>query len=233
MTVDTSLASPARDVGAPFDSWSARPRATAEDMRRRAATVRRIRNVVLVSGAVAIGSWAIALALTTASVDWSPEFNAIERTEDGVAMRAPRFAGVDANGAAFEVAAASAAQPRAAQDTFLLTRPTAKTGVGAPEMLSVRAPNGVYQSDDRTLDLDGGVVVTRGRGADMLAFTAPSATLLLGQRAVVSDTGVAGEGPMGLVSAKTMRADEADGRVVLEGDVRIRLTPNATPKSDK
>lgn len=206
-----------------FDGWSARPRATADDMARRSKAVRRLRRGVLFVALALVASWVTAIGLNSANVDFTRQFTGLDRTEDGLAMRSPRFSGRDAEGRAFEVVAATATQPRTDDKALLLENPTAKSGVGAPDMLSVRAQSGLYATDDRTLELSGGVLLSRGRGSDLIAFTAPSARLLLNEHALITEDGVTGAGPMGLLSAQALRADEETGRIVLNGDVRVRL----------
>ena len=218
-----SVATGARRETRAFENWTARPRATADDMAKRAKAVRRVRRGVLFVSLALGASWITAIGLNSASVDFTRQFTGLDRTEDGLAMRSPRFSGRDSEGRAFEVVAATATQPRSDDKALLLESPTAKSGVGAPDMLSVRAQSGLYATDDRTLDLTGGVLLSRGRGSDLIAFSAPSARLLLNEHAVVTDQGVTGAGPMGLLSAKALRADEETGRIVLNGDVRVRL----------
>ena len=145
-------------------------------------------------------------------------------------MANPRFAGVDDDGTPFEITADSATQDPTIRDVIELNNPRAIQGE-AESQTFVSAQKGVFRSDDNILDLTDAVTLERDFGAGSYQFTTAAARVSIKDEIVTSDTSIGGLGPDGTaIKADSMRAYNDDGRVILKGNVSMRIYPKgATP----
>jgi len=150
-------------------------------------------------------------------------------------MANPRFAGIDNKGKPFEITALTARQNTNVKDVVALDRPRAVQGEGQGEnegSTIVSADKGVYRSDVNILELNDDVTLQHEVGADTYVFRSPAATVSIKEEIVTSDSGVGGAGPEGReLTAERMKAYNADGRVVFEGNVHMRIYPKNTAET--
>ena len=66
-------------------------------------------------------------------------------------------------------------------------------------------------------------------GNNVYVFRSPAATVDIKDELVSSDAGVGGDGPGGgALKADSMKAYNAEGRIVFEGNVSMRIYPNSS-----
>ena len=165
------------------------------------------------------------------------DFKNVKDATEELRMANPRFAGIDENGKPFEVTALAAKQAPDARDIVELDRPRAVQG-GDDKTSAVTADNGTYRSEDKILELTNDVQLEHKIGAENYVLRLPTATVIMDEETVVGDAGVGGEGSDGAqLSADRMKAYRADGRVVFEGNVSMRIYPKSAsfgqPKTDE
>jgi len=163
------------------------------------------------------------------------DFKDIEASAEELSMANPRFAGIDNKGKPFEITALTARQNTNVKDVVALDRPRAVQGEGQGEnegSTIVSADKGVYRSDVNILELNDDVTLQHEVGADTYVFRSPAATVSIKEEIVTSDSGVGGAGPEGReLTAERMKAYNADGRVVFEGNVHMRIYPKNTAET--
>ncbi len=210
-----------------LDSLPTRARITGEEAAARSRIIRRLR-IALPAVAIALIA---ALILNTRTNTPDPafleEFKDLSATTEELRMTAPRFTGVDDRGRPFEITAASAKQRPGPNNLVELVNPRAVQG-GENEETIVIAEKGLFQSNESILELEDGVMLEHDIGADTYVLRAPKATVSIKDEVVVSDAGVAGQGPDGAaLKAERMTAYRAEGRVVFEGNVSMRIYPKS------
>lgn len=214
-----------------LDSLPTRARTTGEQAAARSRLIRRLR--------IALPAFAIVLVtafiLNTRSNQSDPafleDFEDLSASTEELRMASPRFSGVDDRGQPFEITANAARQRPGGRNLVELDRPRAVQG-GKDSQTVVTAEKGLYKSDTNILELEDGVTLEHKIGADTYVLRSPNATVSIKDQVVVSDAGVGGEGPDGsTLKAEHMTAYRAEGRVVLEGNVSMRIYPK-THKTD-
>ncbi|MHA7872213.1 MAG: LPS export ABC transporter periplasmic protein LptC [Hyphococcus sp.] len=222
-----------------LESLTMRSRTTGEQALARSRLVRRLRIVLPLAGLLLI----VAILLTTRSntVDeaFLDDFKDITGAADELRMASPRFAGVDDKGRPFEITADSALQNADDRNYVELYQPRAVQGDGDATTV-VTANTGLYQSEENILQLNDNVTLSHEIGADQYILRSPAATVQIKDEIVTSDAGVSGESnDGGTLRADRMKAYNADGRVIFEGNVSMRIYPksgstepaSATPNS--
>ncbi|MCK5749785.1 MAG: LPS export ABC transporter periplasmic protein LptC, partial [Oricola sp.] len=161
------------------------------------------------------------------------DFEEMTATAEELRMANPRFAGVDNSGKPFEITANAAIQNTSVKDLVTLERPRAVQG-HEQETTVVTADKGVYRSDANILALEDDVTLEHELGRDTYVFHSPSATVEIKDEIVTSNAGVGGEGSDGsTLQADRMKAYNSEGRVVFEGNVRMRIYPKKTEPADE
>lgn len=212
-----------------------RRRLTGEQAAARSRMVRRLR-VALPIVALAL----VAFFLASAGDDGQRNIDLSDLEEDGIdasaeelRMANPRFSGVDADGAPYDITADTATQARSDEKLINLERPKAVT-VGDAKSSTLTARAGAYRSDENTLVLRDDVTYARQAGEDGYVLRTSEATFTVDEERVVSDRPVSGEGPRGsTLRADSLQADNQSGRVVLEGNVRMRIYPKTEKDAEK
>lgn len=217
-----------------LDTLPTGTRTTGDEAAARSRLVRRLRIALPIVALVLVAAF---LFNTRSNVvedaflddfkDFSP--GAVEKS-----MASPRFTGIDNKGRPFEIEADAAKQRQDSQDLVELDRPRAVQGTkGSDETTKVTAAKGVYHQEDNLLELESDVTLEHDVGADNYVFRAPSATVSITDEVVTSDAGVGGEGPEGRrIEADRLKAYNAEGRVVLEGNVHMRIYPKSKTADD-
>lgn len=202
-------------------------RTTGEQAAARSRLVRRLRIALPILAVVLLMAFIFNTQSNSVDQAFLDDFKTIAESTDELRMANPRFAGVDEKGKPFEITAEAASQDPNAKDIIQLERPRALQG-GDDEASLVTAANGVYRSDENILFLNQDVTFEHELGAATYVLKSPEATVSIKDQIVTSDAGVGAEGPDGAaLRADRMSAYRADGRVVFEGNVSMRLYPKS------
>jgi lipopolysaccharide export system protein LptC len=213
-----------------LETFSIRNRTTGEQAARRAALMRRLRVALPALAIVLVAAFLLNTRRDGADDAFLDDFADIGATAEGLQSKKPRFSGVDAEGAPYDITADSATQNLGEAKIYKLDRPRAESR-GASETSAVEANSGVYDQDAKRLDLGDGVIFRRAIGRDNYVLKTPAATINVDDQTLVSDKGVDGEGPGGAaLKADRVAAEKVDGKVVFEGNVSMRIYPRKTPE---
>ncbi|MGL4543408.1 MAG: LPS export ABC transporter periplasmic protein LptC [Polymorphobacter sp.] len=173
----------------------------------------------------------LALALLALIIIW-PLTNVREFSfllaKDKVAMSPDRlridnalYRGETSNGQPFEIRAADAVQRTSAVPVVELRGLSAYLGA-SDGPVRVSAPAGLYDMDKDLLVVSGPVRVTSTAG---YALDSGAVRISLLDRTVATDERISGHLPLGSFSADSLRGDIGGRKVVLAGNVRMRITP--------
>ncbi|WP_425407973.1 LPS export ABC transporter periplasmic protein LptC [Hyphococcus sp.] len=213
-----------------LDSLPTRARTTGSQAAARSRLVRRLRIGLPILGLVLVAAFFFNTTSEENDSAFLQDFEDVRATAEELRMASPRFSGIDTKGKPFEITAAAAIQNPQVKDVVQLENPKAVQG-DAGETNIVTAQNGVYRSDAKILELNDDVTLEHDVGADTYIFRSASATVSIDDEVVTSDAGIGGEGPAGeTLQADRMKAYNNEGRVVLEGNVRMRLYPKSKEK---
>lgn len=208
-----------------LDSLPSQARTTGDKAAARSRMVKRLRIALPILALVLVAAFLFNTKSNQSDDAFLDDFKAMTTTAEELRMANPRFAGIDDGGKPFEITAESATQNTNVKDLVTLDRPRAVQGEAADATV-VTADKGVYRSDVNILELEDGVVLQHEVGTDSYTFRSPSATVAIKDELVTSDAGVGGEGTDGsTLAADHMKAYKAEGRVVFEGNVRMRIYP--------
>ncbi len=210
-----------------LDSLPMHARTTGNQAAARSRLVRRLRIALPVLALVLVAAFFFNTRSDQGDDAFLDDFKTITATAEELRMASPRFSGIDNRGRPFEITANAAIQNPGVKDVVQLEQPKAVQGE-AHETNTVTAHSGVYRSEEKILELTDDVTLSHDVGADTYVFRSPAATVSIDDEIVTSDSGVGGEGPNGqAVQADRMKAYNAEGRVVLEGNVRMRIYPKS------
>jgi len=214
-----------------LESLDLRTRTTGEQAMARSRLIRRLRLALPLLGLILVGVFFYNTRSHTPDDAFLDDFKDVTATADELRMANPRFAGVDDKGRPFEITAASAMQMDQERNFVELDQPRAVQGDGDAVSV-VTAKKGLYQSEANILELTDEVTFSHDIGADTYVLRAPTATVSIKDEIVTSDAGVEGAGNDGsALTAERMKAYNAEGRVVFEGNVRMRIYPKSKNKT--
>ncbi|MEO1136204.1 MAG: LPS export ABC transporter periplasmic protein LptC [Pseudomonadota bacterium] len=221
-----------------LESLPTRARTTGDQAAARSRLVRRLRIALPVLALVLVAAFFFNTRSNEVDPAFLEDFKDVSASAEELRMASPRFAGVDNEGKPFEITAEAAQQNTSIKDLVALEHPRAVQGDN-DDTTVVTADKGLYRSDTNILELTEDVTLTHDVGADKYVFRSPAATVSIKEEIVTSDAGVGGEGDDGsTLQADRMKAYNAEGRVVFEGNVRMRIYPKkdqpetATAKPD-
>ncbi len=161
------------------------------------------------------------------------DFENMSAAAEELKMASPRFTGVDEQGRPFEITAAAATQIANNQEIVKLVKPRAVQGEGE-KSTTVTADKGLYQSEANVLELEENVTLSHDLVGDVFVLRSPAATVSIKDEIVTSNAGVNGEGTDGSsLEADNMVAYNGEGRVVFEGNVRMRIYPKSRDKDSE
>jgi lipopolysaccharide export system protein LptC len=207
-----------------------RQRLTGDQAARRSAIVRRLR---IALPALAIGLVGVLFLNSREDAEdaFLDDFAAADAAPQELEMAKPRFAGVDDKGRPYEITADEARQATDADNVVELSKPRALTRADDEKTL-VTADRGVYRKDENELDLSTDVRLNHQIGDEIYVLTTSAAKVSIKGETVETTSGVEGVGQSGALRADSMRAYNADGRVVFEGNVRMRFDPKAAAATE-
>jgi len=218
-----------------LDSLSIRRRTTGEDAAARAQFMRRMRIALPILALILIATFFLNTRETGVDDAFLNDFADLEATPQSLKTANPHFTGVDARGHPYEITAEAALQKPDGGKVVDLQSPRAVTNA-ANQKSVVAAKTGVFDVDAKRLDLKEGVTFEHKVGATNYVLRTPEATYTIDDRTVISEAGVDGEGSDGeLLTADRMNASDREGKLVFEGNVRMRIFPRRTeePQSDE
>jgi len=211
-----------------LDSLPRQARTTGNQAAARSRLVRRLRIALPVLALVLLAAFYFNTRSQPSDDAFLDDFKTITATAEELRMASPRFSGIDNRGRPFEITANAAIQNPSVKDVVQLEQPKAVQGE-ANETNTVTAHSGVYRSEEKILELRDEVTLRHEVGAGTYIFRSPAATVSINEEIVTSDSGVGGEAPDGqALQADRMKAYNAEGRVVLEGNVRMRIYPKSS-----
>lgn len=195
-----------------------RRRAELERWRRRSRTIQLWRRLlpgviglIAVVLAVWVGGRSLIIKMTT-----PPK----PPPATGLRMVNPRFYGRDKSNSAFVLGASEAARATSTSKSVDLAAPSLTLGAGGPETTHVQAQRGVYQEDQRQLNLEGQVQIHSSSG---YTFTSPNARVDTTKGVVEGDSGVVGQGPLGHIAASSYGVYDRGKRIVMKGRVHAHI----------
>ncbi len=133
----------------------------------------------------------------------------------------PRFSGRDADGRGYTLSAISAARDENDQHIVNLDTPKLTRGDTQTDLITVSAPEGVYNETAETLVLRGGVKAIAANGYHFETYMTHvdiNASIITGTHPI------SGVGPMGTMRGNAYRITQDGSRIVLSGGVRGRIT---------
>lgn len=227
--IDTDApAAAARTNRGAIESLTIRQRTTGEQAAARAAFTRRLRLALPIIGVILIAAFFLNTRPGGGDEAFLEDFADVEATPHNLTTAKPQFTGVDARGDPYEITAISASRQPDQEAIVELDHPRAVTASGDAQSV-VAAEAGVFNTDEKKLLLRDGVTFERAIGRDNYVLKTPTATVSIDDQTLASGEGVDGAGPGGaLLKADRMNADNSEGLVIFEGNVRMRLYPKKT-----
>jgi len=209
-----------------LETLPSKQRTTSAQAAARSSMVRRLRVALPVLAMVLI----VAFFVTSRSDDevnevFLEDFKNLDATPQELEMANPQFEGVDGEGKPFGITAQRAIRNAQNNKRVNLNNPRAVTD-GRGEQTIVMASAGVYEEDQKILELEENVTLEHAVGAETYVFETAAATVLLDQDQVKTDLEVTGVNANGdTLRADRMRAFQGEGRVVFEGNVKMKIVP--------
>jgi lipopolysaccharide export system protein LptC len=204
VTVSDISLSPTTDRRADFDRW-----------RRRSRLIRRLR----VALPVVIGLIFLAM---TANVAWRSLVSGPAPTKDTnqpIRLTNPRFVGRDDKGRAFVLTALSATRDPQEYQRVHLDHPNLVLDEQGPDPVRITAHAGIYNENDRLLNVSGGVRLSSSRGAfDTLQSQFDTRTGEL-----VGSGPIQGSGQLGEINAQSYGVYGKGDRMIFKGGVHTRF----------
>jgi lipopolysaccharide export system protein LptC len=143
-----------------------------------------------------------------------------------IRMVNPRFYGRDSADRAFVVGAGQAQRDQSGSGAISLDAPTMTMDAEGPNPTHIQAGKGVYRENQKSMDLQGRVLLRDGQGN---SFVTPRATIDTKAGVVSGDQGVTGQGPLGQIAASSYGVYDSGKRIVFRGNVRARIE-QASPR---
>lgn len=142
-------------------------------------------------------------------------------------------AGVTKDGKPYQIEFQSLAQSTADEQTADLVNPRATTQQTDTESNVVSADHGRLDNAQNHLQLRDNVAFSHKVAGENYLLKSDTADVDVKGGVVTVNSGVVGKSETGDLRADRMQAYNADGRVVFEGNVSIRITPKQAPAADK
>lgn len=190
---------------------------------------RRVRYLRLAVPAVAAGlmlTYGLSASPPRVDADFVRQFQQLDVADAHLRLDRPRHVGYDLEGRAFEVSAQTASRDPNAPDLVSLENPEAFRELDTAAQARVRASTGVMDTQANTLDLTRDVRIDYDLGGAPIVITTNQAAVDFDTNTVTASAGISGAGERGTVAADNLTAYQEEGRLVLEGKVRLRLQPS-------
>lgn len=192
---------------------------------RHSSRVRRLRLIVPAAAAGIIATYV--LSATPPQIDraFLEQFAEVDAESKTLRLSRPRHLGYDLEGNAFEVAALAAERRTDVPRLIDLENPQAFRGIDRDEDVAARALRGQMDTEANRLNLADDVQLDHRIGGQAFTLMTDAAEVDFEGQTVSTSTAVTGQGDRGTLAADSMTSYQEDGRVVLEGNVRLRFLP--------
>ena len=197
-----------------MDMWGPRRATSLKEARSRTALVHILR-LLFTIGAVLSAGILIGYVINNAINSSRP---ALSGPGTGATVLGPRFEGRDSNDEPYVLTADTARRRREATGLVDLVNP----GLEDAASSTVQARDGVWNDQEKVLDLVGDVVMTNAAG---YTFTADRTRMFVEQNRVEGKTPLRGFGPIGEVRADEYEVVDEGNRIILRGNVWTKFTP--------
>ena len=213
-----------------LDNLPSQARTTGDQAAARSRMVRRLRFILPICALLLVAAFFFNTKSNSVDDTFLDDLKSSVTAEE-LRIASPHFTGTDDKGQPFEISADQAIQSTSAKDVINLDQPRGVQG-DVKETTVVAADKGVYRQDQKVLELSDKVTLQHAVGGDIYIFRSPAATVSINDEVVTTDAGVGGEGPDGrALKADRMKAYNAEGRVVFEGNVSMRIYPKDAEKN--
>tara|TARA_R110002124_G_scaffold287216_1_gene471468 strand:+ start:160009 stop:160881 length:873 start_codon:yes stop_codon:yes gene_type:complete len=135
-------------------------------------------------------------------------------------LLAPRFDTYDKDGRPYAITAERAYQTMDSTDIIYLEKPVADSTMGDGAWVALESVAGTYNQVEQTLFLEGNVKLFHDAGYSLLT---DKLDIDLDKNKAVSNTAVAGQGPIGQLEASGMVADGLSNVLVFTGPAKITI----------
>ncbi len=210
------------------DALSAKHRLSPLQAIAHSRRVRHLRLITPAAAAALLATYAISATPPTVDPKFALQFSQANVESTSMRLDRPRYLGEDLSGRPFEVAARYADRDPGVPGLVALENPQAFRGIDETENVRVRARSGLMNTDEKRLDLSDDVVMEHEIGGSTFVLNTDAAELDLNANTVHSNVGVSGAGEKGRVKADRATAYQDEGRLVLEGNVRLRFNTQRT-----
>ena len=198
-------------------------RTTSAQADARSLLVRRLRIALPVMALLLVGVFFLNTTSNQVDEAFLEDFAHLDAIPQELEMTNTSFAGINKKGQPFEITVTEATRTPTNDEILILDKPRAITSANS-ERSVVSANNGLYVQNEKVLELENNVTFEHAVGADNYVLRTPAATVLIDEDRVESDQGVMGEGPGGnTLSADRMKAYQSDGRIVFQGNVKLKI----------
>jgi len=208
-------------------------RCSKRQARRHSSVVRSAR-IVLPVVIFGIASTYVVMA-TPQTVDQSfvNQFENLDVATEDMRLDKPRFVGEDAAGRTFELLADAAKQSPDMPDLVSLDNPEAFKDMGAQGLEYIKALEGLYSAENKTVDLRNNVQIRQGIGSDNFELTTETGKIALEDRTFSSDVQVFGKSSQGTISAEGMTAYRDEDKVVFRNaHMRYNVSEEESEESE-
>ena len=181
--------------------------------------------VLLPIGAAALTVLVVAWPFVTGHDEGVPiSFADVEATgPDTPLMTNARYFGSDERDRPFSVTADTVTQSAEDEDTVHFIAPKADMLLESGAWVALTAERGTLHRGANTMELVGAVNIFSDEG---YAFRTERAEIDIDANTAWGDRPIEGQGPLGHLNADTFRLDNAAGRLLFEGRVRMVVYPN-------
>ncbi len=199
-------------------------RLTGAQAEQRSRTVRRLR-VILPLIALLLVVMFLVMSQSSQEEDAFLSDLAIEDVADREALVIkPKFSGNDNANNPYQITAATAAQNPDTTNLISLEGPRAILNDKTAETVAT-AKRGEFNSDDKILQLEEDVTLERVINGRTYVLNSEKASVSIEDQMLISKSGVSGKTINGRLRADQIEIDNADGRVKLSGNVRMKFEP--------
>ena len=181
--------------------------------------------VLLPTGAAVLTVLVVAWPLLSGRDEGMPiSFANVESTgSETPLMSNARYIGTDERDRPFSITADTVTQATEDEDTVHFTAPKADMLLDSGAWVLLTADRGTLHRATNIMELDGAVNIFSDEGYE---FRTERAEIDIDANTAWGDRPIEGQGPLGTLNANTFRMDNAAGRLLFEGSVRMIVYPN-------
>lgn len=208
-------------------------RCSKRQARRHSALVRYARIVLPVFIVATASTYVVMATPQTVDDSFVDQFDNLDVATEDMRLDKPRFVGEDAAGRTFELLADAAQQSPDTPDLVALDNPEAFKDLGAEGLEYIKAIEGLYSAENKTVDLRNNVQIRQGIGSDNFELTTEIGKIGLEDRTFSSDVQVFGKSSQGTISAEGMTAYRDEDKVVFRNaHMRYNVSSDEAEDSD-